>query len=74
VLGFRASPGSEIKAEALTVDQNGDDEKERIRILRNHPSSEANTLFAGGRLFGHTAVTRCRLTDIFCFGIPVSCD
>jgi serine/threonine protein phosphatase PrpC len=61
VLGRSKSSSSEVEAEALTVDQNGDNEMERNRMLNEHPASEAQTLFAGGRLFGHTSVTRCKL-------------
>jgi serine/threonine protein phosphatase PrpC len=63
VLGHSAQEGGEMEVKVLTVDQNGDNETERERMLKEHPSSESQTLFAGGRLFGHTSVTRCELPN-----------
>jgi serine/threonine protein phosphatase PrpC len=62
VLGRASQRGNEVDAEALSIDQNGHNEKERSRILNYHPASESEMLFAGGRLFGHISTTRCEFT------------
>jgi serine/threonine protein phosphatase PrpC len=64
VLGRVSPPESTVEAEALTIDQNGHNEKERNRIINGHPASEAENFFAGGRLFGHISTTRCELTSL----------
>jgi hypothetical protein len=58
VLGCISETYHTVDAKSLSTDHNGNSESERIRILNEHSTSEAPTLFAGGRLFGHIATTR----------------
>lgn len=73
VLGKTANSDNEIEAVALTVDQNGENEAEQKRIISEHPSSETETLLVGGRLFGHTAVTRCKQAKFLLYNFLGNC-
>ena len=59
VLGQISEESGHLQAVALTRDQDGHNQAEYIRVLSEHPVKEHKDIFAGGRLFGETPVTRC---------------
>jgi serine/threonine protein phosphatase PrpC len=59
VLGQTNDETGRLQAMALTRDQDGHNQAEYMRVLSEHPVKEHKDIFAGGRLFGETPVTRC---------------
>jgi serine/threonine protein phosphatase PrpC len=60
VLGQINDETGRLQAVALTRDQDGHNQTECMRVLSEHPVKEHKDIFAGGRLFGETPVTRCK--------------
>jgi serine/threonine protein phosphatase PrpC len=60
VLGQINDKTGRLEAVALTSDQDGHNQAEYMRVLSEHPVKEHKDIFAGGRLFGETPVTRCK--------------
>jgi serine/threonine protein phosphatase PrpC len=70
VLGQINNETGHLQAVDLTRDQDGHNQAEYMRVLSEHPVKEHKDIFAGGRLFGETPVTRCEYFNFKLEALP----